>query len=153
MDRHDERDPISLTLEMLRSRTGFLVMREVFHGVRRFDDLRRNIGITPASLSTRLKTLVADGLLERAPYQEPGARTRYEYRLSRKGEALLPVLVALAEWGNEHLLGGTASQFTHATCGAPVGAEVRCHRGHLVTLGEVRATGVPGRESPRPATH
>ena len=142
MDPDDERDPISLTLEVLGSRAGFLVMREAFHGVHRFDDLQRSLGITAASLSARLKALVSDGLLERVAYREPGSRTRHEYRLSRKGAALLPVLVALAEWGNEHLLDGTAPvQFTHARCGSPVGAEVRCRRGHPVVLAELRETG------------
>jgi DNA-binding HxlR family transcriptional regulator len=141
-DPYGERDPISLTLEVLGSRAGFLVMREAFHGVRRFDDLQRSLGITAASLSARLKALVSDGLLEQVPYREPGARTRHEYRLSRKGEALLPVLVAMREWGNEHLLDGEAPvHFTHARCGAAVGAEVRCRRGHRVALGELRETG------------
>lgn len=145
MDPYDERDPISMTLEVLGSRAGFLVMREAFHGVRRFDDLQRSLGITAASLSARLKALVSDGLLERVPYREPGERTRQEYRLSRKGEALLPVLVAMAEWGNVHLLDGNAPvQFSHARCGAPVGAEVRCRRGHEVALRELRETGSTG---------
>jgi DNA-binding HxlR family transcriptional regulator len=139
---HDlSEDPIALALEVFRSRSGFLVMRQVFHGVGRFDDLRRALGITAASLSARLKVLVAAGLLERVPYQEPGARTRDRYQLTTRGRALLPVLVALAEWGAEHLLDAAGQPFVHDGCGAPVGTEVRCRRGHRVELEGLREAG------------
>ena len=134
------RDPISLALDVLRSRSGFLVMREVFYGTHRFDELQRRLGVAPASLSARLRTLVDDGLLDKVPYQEEGKRSRHEYQVSRKGAALLPVLVALAQWGNEHLVtDGEALTFAHLGCGASVGTEVRCDAGHDVPLHEVQA--------------
>src|SRR2546423_12805301 len=77
----------------------FLVLREVFNGVRRFDDMRRRTQAPRQVLSDRLSRLVADGLLRRVPYQERGQRARHEYRLTQKGLDLYPGLVALMEWG------------------------------------------------------
>ena len=54
-------------------------------------------------LADRLNRLVALGVARSVPYQEPGDRMRHEYRLTRKGVGLLPVVVALMEWGDEYL--------------------------------------------------
>jgi DNA-binding HxlR family transcriptional regulator len=133
-------DPIALTLDVLRSRSGFLVMREVFYGVHRFDELQRRLDLAPTSLATRLKTLVRDGLLERELYREAGQRARHRYVLSKKGAALLPVLVALARWGNDHLLPkGEGLMFTHQGCGAVVTVGITCGAGHGVGLDDIRA--------------
>ena len=56
-------------------------------------------------LARRLAVLVDEGVLERRPYQQPGARTRYEYRLTQAGRDLRPVLLALMEWGDRHRAG------------------------------------------------
>ena len=133
-------DPILRALDVLRSRSGFLVMREAYYGTRRFDDFARRLSLSPSSLATRLRSLVAEGMLERVPYQEQGTRARHEYVLTDKGEALLPVLVALLRWSNDYLPpAGTAVEFVHADCGAQVGAEVRCAKGHRIGLSDVRA--------------
>jgi DNA-binding HxlR family transcriptional regulator len=137
-----DEDPILRALDVLRSRSGFLVMREVFYGRRRFDDLARRLAMSPSSLATRLRALVSDGLLTRVSYQDTGARTRHEYTLTERGAALLPALVALLRWGNDHLPAtatGTRLELVHASCGAPVRAEVRCGCGHDVALGDFRA--------------
>ena len=80
----------------------FLVLREAFNGVRRFDDMRRRTQAPRQVLSDRLSRLVADGMLRRVPYQERGQRARHEYRLTQKGLDLYPVLVALMEWGDRY---------------------------------------------------
>ena len=95
-------DPCSIarTLELVGEKWSLLVLREVFSGVRRFDDLRRRTGAPRQVLSARLTTLVEAGVLRRHPYQEPGQRTRYEYRLTAAGMDLYPVLVSLMRWGD-----------------------------------------------------
>ncbi len=142
-----EDDPIVRALDVLSSRSGFLVMREAFYGTRRFDDFARRLGMSPSGLAARLRALVDAGLLARVAYQETGARTRLEYTLTEKGEALLPALVALLRWGNDYLPARPSGvEFVHTACGTPVATEVRCACGHDVGLRELRA--VPPVPSP-----
>src|SRR3954447_14636816 len=77
--------PIDRTLQVVGSRSAFLLLREAFYGATRFDDLVRLTGFTDAVAAKRLKELVDHGLLERRPYREPGQRTRHEYVLTRSG--------------------------------------------------------------------
>ena len=83
----------------------FLVLREAFNGVRRFDDMQRRTGMPRQVLSQRLARLVDEGLLRKVPYQENGQRPRSEYRLTEKGLDLYPVLLAMMEWGDKHAVG------------------------------------------------
>ncbi len=110
----------------------FLVLREAFNGVRRFDDMRRRTQAPRQILSDRLARLVADGMLRRVPYQEHGQRSRHEYRLTEKGLDLYPVLVALMEWGDRYETGteGHQVRLTHRDCGAPVELQLTCADGH-----------------------
>ena len=94
---------IGATVGILGERPSFLVLREAFNGVRRFDDMQRRTGMPRQVLSQRLARLVDAGLLRKVPYQEIGQRRRTEYRLTQKGLDLYPVLVALMEWGDRHL--------------------------------------------------
>jgi len=112
----------------------FLILREVFNGVRRFDDMRRRTQAPRQVLSDRLSRLVADGMLRRVPYQEHGQRARHEYRLTQKGLDLYPVLVALMEWGDKHAVGAPGPQvrLTHRDCGAGVGLQLACTDGHVL---------------------
>ena len=131
-------DPIVRALAVLGSRGAFLVMREAFYGTRRFDDFTRRLGMSPSALSARLRELVDDGLLARAPYREAGTRTRSEYVLTPAGEALLPALVGLQRWANDHLPPqGRRVDLVHRGCGAPVGATVTCDRGHQLSLADL----------------
>ena len=125
---------VGRTMAILGERWTFVVLREVFNGVRRFDDIKRHSGIPRQVLSNRLALLVEQGVLRREPYQDPGERARHEYRLTEKGFDLYPVLVAIADWGDRYLADpeGAPVAFTHRDCGDPVHAEVRCAKGHLV---------------------
>jgi HxlR-like helix-turn-helix len=67
--------------------------------------VRDSLGVAPDVLSDRLATLVEYGVMEREPYQEPGARVRYAYRLTPAGQELQVVLSALQQWGDEHVPG------------------------------------------------
>ena len=143
-------DPCSIarTLDLVGEKWSLLVLREAFVGVRRFDDLRRRTGAPRQVLSARLATLVEAGVLRRVPYQEPGRRTRDEYRLTRAGMELFPVLVALMRWGDAHLdqpTGGPPVELAHAGCGEPVDAVLRCRAGHPVdSARDVRPEPGPG---------
>jgi DNA-binding HxlR family transcriptional regulator len=82
-----------------------LVLRELFYGVRRFEDIRADIGVSKSVLTDRLQRLVNHGVLETEPYREAGARTRKAYRLTPAGRELLVPVLALKAWGEKHLEG------------------------------------------------
>ena len=67
---------IGAAVEILGERATFLVLREAFNGVRRFDDMQRRTGMPRQVLSSRLARLVAEGLLRKVPYREAGQRSR-----------------------------------------------------------------------------
>ncbi|MGC4109385.1 MAG: helix-turn-helix domain-containing protein [Nocardioides sp.] len=125
---------VGRTMAILGERWTFVVLREVFNGVRRFDDIRRHSGIPRQVLSSRLGLLVEQDVLRRVPYREPGERERHEYRLTEKGFDLYPVLVAIADWGDRYVVdpGGPPVSFTHRDCGAAVHSVLECDRGHRV---------------------
>jgi DNA-binding HxlR family transcriptional regulator len=126
---------IQRALAVLGDRWTFVVMREVFNGIRRFDDMRVRTDIPRQVLSARLTRLVAEGLLRREPYREPGMRERQEYRLTQKGFDLYPVLVALNEWGARYYADqdGSPLAFRHRGCGGGLGVELRCAADHTVS--------------------
>ncbi|WP_459204314.1 winged helix-turn-helix transcriptional regulator (plasmid) [Ralstonia pseudosolanacearum] len=94
---------IGAAVSLVGEKWTLLVLREAFSGVTRFDEFLRRIGCSSAILSSRLKALVAYGILRRVPYQEPGDRARDAYRLTRAGVDLLPAIVALMQWGDRYL--------------------------------------------------
>jgi DNA-binding HxlR family transcriptional regulator len=125
---------VGRTMTILGERWTFIVLREVFNGVRRFDDIRRHSGIPRQVLSNRLALLAEQDVLRRAPYQDPGERARHEYRLTPKGFDLYPVLVAIADWGDRYVADpvGPPVEFTHRECGSTVHAVLECRKGHRV---------------------
>ncbi len=131
---------IDRAFALIGTRSAMLLMREAYYGCTRFDEFVRRIGITEASASARLKDLVEAGLLERRPYQEPGARTRCEYLLTDAGTDLLPTLLGLLQWGDRHIAsmdGGPPVLLRHQDCGAPVSVKVQCEAGHDVELDHI----------------
>ncbi|WP_039905910.1 winged helix-turn-helix transcriptional regulator, partial [Micromonospora lupini] len=134
LDWSVENCTIARAMEILGERWTMVVLREVFSGVRRFDDMRVRTGIPRQVLTNRLAVLVERGVLRREPYREPGSRLRHEYRLTEKGLALWPVLVAVLGWGDRYLADaeGSALSVGHRDCGAPVRVELRCADGHTV---------------------
>jgi DNA-binding HxlR family transcriptional regulator len=125
---------IARAMTLLGERWTILVLRAAFSGVRRFDDIQENTGAPRDALSRRLGELVEHEILRRVPYQEPGQRQRYEYRLTQKGLDLYPVLVGLLEWGDKYLADdeGPSVVLTHKTCGSPVRVTMTCADGHEV---------------------
>ena len=94
---------IARTLGVVGERWTFLILREAFLGATRFAEFRDRLGVAPDVLSDRLATLVEFGVMAREPYREPGARSRFAYRLTPAGRELQVVLSALQQWGDEHL--------------------------------------------------
>ena len=131
---------IARSLELVGERWALLVVREVSLGVRRFAEIQQATGAPPAVLSARLRDLVGAGVLETRPYQEPGQRSRLEYRLTDVGRSLQPVLTALKDWGDKHLADdrGVPVVSRHLDCGAAVHAELVCEAGHTVGGREIR---------------
>ena len=111
------------------------ILRDVFLGVRRFEELQCRLGAPRQVLSDRLCRLVDYGVLQRKEYREPGQRRRYEYRLTDAGRELFPVLSSLREWGDKWLGDevGPPVELWHRDCGSKVHAEMRCESGHLLT--------------------
>jgi DNA-binding HxlR family transcriptional regulator len=138
---------IKRTLDLVGEKWTLLVLREAYFGVRRFEDFQAAIGCARNILSSRLGTLVEQGLLERVPYREPGTRRRYEYRLTEKGLELFPVVVALMQWGDRWTADpeGPAVELRHRGCEQPIAIAMTCAAGHgPLTARDVRAIPGPG---------
>lgn len=89
---------IEKTLEVLDGKWTFLIIRDLFEGVRRFGELRKSLeGISPKTLSVRLKELEAKGIINRTAY--PTVPPTVEYGLTEKGKSLKPIIVAMKLWG------------------------------------------------------
>jgi DNA-binding HxlR family transcriptional regulator len=104
-----------------------LILRDVFLGITRFEDLRRDLGIATNVLADRLDTLVARGILERRPYGG-GASARHEYALTEKGRELYPVMLAITAWGDRWMSSqdGPPATMVHDECGGEARPEVMC---------------------------
>jgi len=100
-DWSDKSCPIARGLDVLGDAWTLVVLRELFVGTIRFDGLRRELGAADKVLSARLGRMVELGLVERVPYGGT-VRPRVEYRLTAAGRECLPVLHALALWGDKH---------------------------------------------------
>jgi DNA-binding HxlR family transcriptional regulator len=136
----DKECSIARTLEVVGEWWTLLVLREAFRGVRRFDAMQANLGIARNTLTARLRTLEAHGILERRCYQERPAR--FEYRLTQKGRDLYPVLVALMQWGDRYAAGaaGPPVRLVHMGCGHDAPPVLACgHCGEPVTARDIRA--------------
>ena len=117
---------IAQALDVVGEWWTLLVLRDAFQGVRRFDDLQRDLGIARNVLTDRLRTLVDAGILERRRYQTQPER--FEYRLTEKGLDLYPVLVGLMQWGDKWAprKGGPRVVLTHKACEHDVAPAMTC---------------------------
>lgn len=138
--------PVGMTLGLLGEKWTLLIVRDALNGVRRFDEFHRHIGLSEAVLSDRLQKLVAAGVLMTRPYREEGRRLRNEYRLTERGWDLLPVIVALKQWGETHLADPDEPvlEVRHRECGGVVRAELVCAEHPGETLGTRDTRAVPG---------
>lgn len=119
-----ERCSVARVLDLLSTKTVFLTVRECFYGTKRFEDFVERIGTSAPAVSRALKQLEAAGVVQRAPYREPGSRAREEYHLTPAGEDLLPVFLSLMQWGDAHLQDGKPPLSFFDRQGRPVGVRV-----------------------------
>jgi DNA-binding HxlR family transcriptional regulator len=132
---------VAATLELIGERWTLLVLRDVFSGRRRFEQIQRTLGVASNVLTARLQRLVDEGILERRPYS--WRPPRYEYFLTEKGLDLWPVLIAIMGWGDRHLAGadGPPVEVVHkGDCGGPGNDRGICEAcGKVLTAREARA--------------
>ena len=125
---YDQLCSIAGALELLGERWTLLVIRDVFNGRRRFDQMQENLGVARNVLSARLSRLVDEGILEKRRYRDNPPR--HEYFLTEKGLDLWPVLVSLLHWGDRHLEWpeGPPMVIVHKGCGGRVDDRRICER-------------------------
>lgn len=135
---------IARPLSFLGERWALLVLRQLFFGRQRFDEIQDSLGVASNVLSQRLSTLVEEGIVERRRYSEHPER--FDYRLTAKGRDLQPVLLALLRWGDRYTTGpaGAPLETIHTDCG---------HAFHMVPTcsecgGEVGPHNVESRPGP-----
>jgi DNA-binding HxlR family transcriptional regulator len=136
---------IASALDVIGERWSLLIVREVFLGVRRFDEIQADLGIARNVLQKRLAKLIAEGVLERRLYAE--RPPRHEYRLTEKGVDLWPTIVSLLQWGDRHAptAAGAPVVLEHRGCGGAVDEHRICERcGTPLSARDVRALPGPG---------
>jgi DNA-binding HxlR family transcriptional regulator len=103
-----------------------LIIRDVYVGIRRFDELQRDLGISRKVLTERLKHLTDQGILERRAYAD--RPPRHEYRLTTKGQEFIDVLMSLVAWGDRWTAGddGPPVLYRHHACGSITHVEPHC---------------------------
>jgi DNA-binding HxlR family transcriptional regulator len=97
------RRSVGHVLDIIGEGWSILIIREAFLGTRRFEEFQGRLGIARNILTTRLKKLCANEILDRVPVKE-GAK-RHEYILTDKGKDMMPLLVALTQWGDKWVYG------------------------------------------------
>ena len=93
--------PVARALDVIGDWWSLLIIYETIAGPKRFGELQRNLGIAKNILATRLKALSAEGIIEAVPASD--GSVYQEYVITIKGRALVPTLVALAQWSSEYL--------------------------------------------------
>ena len=116
---------IARTLDVIGEPWSPLVLRDVYVGIRRFDELQAELEISRKVLTERLNHLVEHGVLERRPYD---SRPRYEYHLTQMGTELVDVLMVMVGWGDRWLAGkaGPPVLYRHHACGEVSSVDLRC---------------------------
>ncbi len=135
---------VAQALEVVGEWWSLLIIRDVFLGVTRFDDLRDRLGISRNVLADRLDHLMAHGVLERVPYQEHPVR--YDYRLTEKGIDLWAAMSALRQWGDKWAAPhGPPVELVHKGCGQHIEVVPTCSNcGEVLGARDVRAVPGPG---------
>lgn len=93
--------PVARSVDLIGDRWALLIVRDAFDGARRFGDFQRGLGVARNILTDRLRKLVEAGIFTTQPASD--GTVYQEYVLTKKGESLFPVVVALRQWGEQHL--------------------------------------------------
>ena len=117
---------IARTLGVAGEPWSALVIRDIYVGINRFDDIQRDLGISRKVLTDRLRHLTDAGVVERRPYSK--RPERYEYALTEKGLEFVDVLMAMVRWGDRWSAGeaGPPVLYRHRACGEITHAEPHC---------------------------
>ena len=137
-DLPDQNCSVARTVAVIGDRWTLMILRDLFLGVRRFEVFEQRLGISRSIIADRLKKLTDEGVLRREAYQQNPVR--HEYRLTDKGLALHPVIMAIVHWGDVHYAGAAGPPLIHRhkACGhdfAPVQTCSEC--GEVVTARDV----------------
>ena len=128
--------PIPAAVDLIGEKWAFLILRGAFNGLHHFEEFQAGLGIARNILSDRLAKMVAGGILERFP--DPDDRRRVIYSMTPKGEGLLPVVLALRQWGDEWGYGKLDIVLADRRDGRPVRKIcVQAHDGRELSLGDL----------------
>lgn len=145
---------VAQALTHIGDRWSILILRDLFLGQHRFEDLRRRTDAARSTLTHRLNALQRSGIVAKIPYQS--SPTRYEYHLTAKGTGLYPL--ALMAWRWEHDWssvedGGVPGRLEHRDCGQDMLPELRCqHCRELIAIQDVSYAPTPGVKRVKPAS-
>jgi len=139
---------VAQCLEIVGDRWSLLIVRDVFLGVTRFDEIQQRLGISRNILNQRLAHLVEHGILTKIRYTEHPPR--FDYRLTPKGRDLWPVITAMRQWGDSHAApDGPPLQLIHRDCGQIADAHLTCAScGEPIDAGNVKSIPGPGAVEP-----
>ena len=137
---------VAMTLEIVGERWTWLIVRDAFLGLTKFDEFQQSLGIARNVLADRLRRLTDAGVLERVLYTE--RPPRYEYVLTEKGRDLFTALNALRQWGDAHLSDKPMRLLRTKEDGTPVVAALVRFGTHPLGQDEIEL--VPGPGFPRP---
>ncbi|MEO3751349.1 helix-turn-helix domain-containing protein [Streptomyces sp. B6B3] len=138
---------IARTLDVIGEPWSPLVLRDIWVGLTRFEQLQADLGISRKVLTERLNHLVDQGVVERRPYDR---RPRYEYVLTPKGTELVDLLMVMTRWGDRWLAGeaGPPVLYRHRACGEVSDVDLRCtHCGGPMHANDVDPLAGPGSAS------
>lgn len=144
-DLAETRCSVARSVAVIGDRWTLMILRDAFLGVRRFEDFERRLGISRSIIAERLKLLTDEGVLRRETYQDRPIRR--EYRLTEKGLALHPVLMAIVHWGDAFCAGeaGPPLLHRHKACGCDFQPVQTCSAcGGEVTARDVEVRAGPG---------
>lgn len=128
--------PIPPALEVIGEKWAFLILRGALNGLQHFEEFQAGLGIARNILSDRLAKMVAGGILERTP--DPYDKRKVIYSLTAKGEGLLPVVLALRQWGEQWGYGKMRVVLADRRDGKPVRKiTVLAHDGRELTLSDL----------------
>jgi DNA-binding HxlR family transcriptional regulator len=140
---------IARTLEIAGEPWSPLILRDVYVGISRFDDLQRDLGISRKVLTQRLGWLMEHGMLERQPYSS--RPPRFEYVLTQKGLAICDILILMTAWGDRWAAGaeGPPVLHRHRACGKVTHVHLSCDQcGEPLTAADLDIEPGPGAAAP-----
>jgi DNA-binding HxlR family transcriptional regulator len=149
MLKPDKLDPLRRSighiLDVIGEGWSILIIREAFLGARRFEEFLGRLGIARNILTDRLKKLCVNEILDRVPVKE-GAK-RHEYVLTRKGIDMMPMLVALTQWGDRWVFGENNEPvlFLERETGQPISSvKVFSTQGDVLRARDLKVVAGPG---------